>query len=351
MTLERQLSLTVSLGLNEFTDVGLIVKEGERFALQKGTADIGLNSDAANPTRYRSINSTSGTPSAINSTLRFEFTAILEPENLKTRIERLEAGGDDAGLLDTHTFHAFWLLGESHVAGRATELSGAVIPSGKGYCYRRASGTMAHLQDPTGNDSTAISGAGRGSWGPRMGRMLLDLTKGAIGGAVVNSGLGSSTIGNHWASGGSGWTQAQADWADAKTEMDTLNKSLCGLTVMIAIGSNDAAASTAKATFKAGLIDLIARVRTEVGYDAPILLLPTGPFADNSHATEVAYIQDAQHEIAKEVAGVRLATTATEYAADNGWFMDNVHFDQTANEAIGAAAGAAAFAVGSGGAV
>jgi len=348
VTLERQVSLAVSIGLNEFTDVGLRVDQGERVGLFRGTGNIALTTDSENPTPYRSIGSTTGTPSSIVSTMRFEFTAVLEPNSLDDRISRLEGGDADANLLDTYTFHALWLLGESHCAGRAVDLSPAVIPNGKGYVYRRASGTMEHLQDPTGNDSTAISGDGRGSWGPRMGRMLLDMTKGAIGGAVINSGAGSTTIVNHWADGGSAWTTALADWADAKTEMDTMNLSLAGVSVMIAIGSNDASIATSKVDFKAAFIDLIDRVRSELGYNVPVLILPTGPFADNTFATEVAYIQDAQHEIAKEVANCRIVTTATEYAADNGWFMDNVHFIQEGNEAIGAAAGVTALSVGSG---
>ncbi len=335
-------------GVNEFDNLGLIVKKGEKLAIRRGTGYISFTSDGVNPTPYRSIGTTSGVLGGLTTTNRFEFTAVLEPHNLETRVSDLEDGTQSVDLLDTHTFHAIWMLGESHIASRGLTLSDAVIPNGGGYVYRRATGTMEQLQDPTGNDSTAIAGSGRGSMGPAAGRMLLDITKGAIGAAIVNSGLGSTTIGNHWASGDSAWTQAVADWADAKAQMDTLNKSLCGLSVLIGIGSNDAAAATPKATFKAGLIDLISRVRTEIGYDVPILLLPTGPFADNTYATEVAYIQDAQHEIAKEVAGVRLVTTATEYAADNGWFLDNVHFTQTANEAIGAALGAAAFAVGTG---
>lgn len=350
VTLERQVGVTVEVGLNQITDVGLEVKAGERVGFFRGTGGVALNSAGSYPTSHRSILSTSGTPSPVNSSLRFEFRATLGLNSLDVRVIRLEGvdADTDAGLLSTHTYHALWMLGESHVAGRATTLSDAVIPTGKGYAYRRASGAMAHLQDPTGNDSTAISGEGRGSWGPRMGRMLLDMTHGAIGAAVVNSGLGSSYIGSHWASGGAGWTQAVTDWATAKTQMDTLNRSLAGASVMIAIGSNDAAAGTSKATFKADFLDLISRVRVELGYDVPILILPTGPFANGDHATEVAYIQAAQHEIAKETAGCYIVTTATEYASDNGWFMDNVHFTQTGNEAIGAAAGALSFAVGSG---
>lgn len=355
LTRERFVPLTVEVGLNQFTfdDIGLIIMDGEELGFDKGTAGIALTTDGSNPTPYRSVNSTSGTPSAGGASVRFEIIATLSPDSLPDRVSRVEEAqaASDTSLLDTHTYHAIWMLGESHVAGRGATLSDAVIPSGGGYVYRRAAGEMIALADPTGNDSTAIASGGKGSWGPAAGRALLDATNGAIGAAIVNSGLGSSTAVTHWASGGSGWTQAKADWTDAKSEMDSDGKSLCGCSVVIAIGSNDAVAGTTKAVFKAAFIDLIDRVRVELGYDVPILILPTGPFSNGDYATEVAYIQAAQHEIAKEETNVRLITTATEYASENGWFLDNVHFIQVANEVIGAALGVTSFAVGSGGPV
>lgn len=347
-TLQRVVYLPVTTGLNEFTDVGLVVKQGETLALRRNTAGIAFNTaSGGDETPYKSATVPTGPLGGLVSTHRFEFTAVMEEHGVSQRMTARE-GRDTLLFNRTDTFHLVWMLGESHVAGRGTQLSYLTVPAGRGYCYRRAAGDMEHLEDPTGNDATAVDSTGKGSMGPAIGRAMLDMSFGAVGAAIVNSGEGGTRIGTNWATAGGSWTQAQADLADAISDMDALDKALTGATILIEIGSNDASSATAKATFKAGVIDLISRARTELGSKVPVVLIPTGPFADGSSASAVADIQAAQHEIAEEEAGVYLATAATEYLAENSWFLDNVHRTQEANDRIGAAVGATAMSVGAG---
>lgn len=342
-------SVFIATGANEFETPGLVLRKGQRLAVRRVTGIFAINSDTINPTPYRSITETSGALSSLFTAVRFEFSAAFKPWTLTSRVADLETVDPSVDFPRATTgFQMLWILGESHAAGRAMVL-GASVASGRGYAYRRATTSLATLSDPTGNDGTAIAGDGRGSFGPPIGQGLLDMSAGATGAVIVNSGVGGATLAV-WATAGSAWVEAKADWDAAVAAVKADKIPITGLTIAIAIGSNDAGIATTKADYKAALLDLITRARAyaEAGSDAPIALVQTAPFADGTYAAEVLSYQQAQAELVQSEAGVFMASTAQKYAAERGWFMDNVHFTQSGNNAIGAGIAAVSVAHGSG---
>ncbi|NIJ37927.1 hypothetical protein FHR22_002630 [Sphingopyxis panaciterrae] len=244
------------------------------------------------------------------------------------------------------SFHLVWLLGESHVAGRAPTMPDPVI-AGSGYKYIRSSTSLGQLADPTGNDSTAL--LGRGSYGPAIGKSMLSASGGSTGAIIVNSAMGGSKI-SEWASGQPNWTQALADIAGAIAAIKAAKIAISGCSIVIGLGSNDAGVPTPKADFKAGELDLIGRARTALNAgEVPAGIVLTAPFANGtSYAAAVAYIQEAEVELANEESGVFLLTDVTRYAISRGWYIDTVHMNQTANDNIGRAGGPALFVHGAG---
>lgn len=339
----ERLRVTIVPGLNVIP-VRLVLRRGGRLGIRARTGNFSLTSPTAQPTPFRSISGTSGALGDLNSSIRFELIAEFVPYTLTERIERLEAGDYDN---PTEAFHAVWMLGESHVAGRATDFDLSVA-QGRGYNYRRADTSLGQLADPTGNDDTATGAPVRGSYGPSIGKGMLDQTGGSVGALIINSAEGGTKAGAEWATAGAAWVQAKADWDAAMAEAEALP--LSGLSIVLNIGSNDVTAGTAKATYKAAMIDLIARAKAYVGAGSsvPVLLVMTGPFPDGSGASGVADMQAAQAEITREVAGVYMASSAPRFAADRGWFYDNPHFTQALNDIVGPAIATVALARGSG---
>ncbi|ARR55317.1 hypothetical protein HY78_18660 [Rhizorhabdus wittichii DC-6] len=262
---------------------------------------------------------------------------------LEDAVEALTGDGTPAA------FHLHIELGESHGAGAQTELSPIVIPAGAGYCYRRATESLGHLQDPTGNSAAAIAPPGLGSMFVAFGQQMLRESAGTIGAIVVNSAAGGTTATSHWASGGSAWLQAVTDWGKAIAAVQAAGHIISGCSISIILGSNDATADVAKATFKAAVLDLITRARTLVGAgaDVPVVLMQTGSFADGSHATAVANVQAAQAEIVRDEANVFMGYSAR-YAVARGQMWDNVHMIQAFNDVCGAALAASAAPHGAG---
>lgn len=253
--------------------------------------------------------------------------------------------GDD----DAATFNLHFVIGESHAAGVPTTLSPVAVPVGRGYCYRRATTSLGHLQDPTGNSATAIAGSGRGSMFPAFGSQILRQTNNLQGAIIVNSGDGGTTAVGQWASGGLSWLQAVTDYGNALTAIQAAGLIIGGRSISVILGSNDAAVGTTKAAFKAAVLDIITRARTLVGAgsDVPVVLMQTGSYADNSYAAAVAYIQEAQREIVNETANVYMGYSA-KFAVARGQMIDNVHMTQAYNDVCGASLAVPAFTHGAG---
>lgn len=328
------------------TDTRLIVYKGERFGIKALTGNYALTSPTSAPTPFRSINSTSGALGTLNTDIRFEMIAEFERYTLTERLENQENNRYEN---DTTGIHVVWIIGESHAAGRAVDFD-SNIEIGRGYRYRRADTSIAHLVDPTGNDSTATDSPVRGSFGPSIGKAVLDASNGAIGVLVVNSAEGGTRAGVEWSSSGSAWAQAKNDWDAVIAEIITSKLPISGLTIASCLGSNDAFFGTAKSTFKSAYIDLISRARAYVnaGSDVPFAVVAVPPFRDGSNSAAVADVHAATAEIVRETANVYMASTLLQYASERGLFYDSIHVTQTANDGVGPGVAAVMLAHGTG---
>ena len=328
----------------------MILKAGQNLGLRKGTGDIALTTATGDSGGYYSGTDADEftVASGPQTNLRFEFRASFKSNGLAARVARLE-DATGAGGAKPDSFHLHWMLTESHGPGRSPIRSSIEVPVGSGYNYRRANEAFSQLIDPTGNDSTSLLSGGKGSWGPAMGDALLRATGNTIGLALVNSGVGSTYI-SSWEAGDPAWLQAVEDWGFAVADLKAKNVDISGVSVGLAIGSNDASVGTSKAAFKAGVLDLYARAKSLVGAgdQLPLILMQTGPFADGSYAAEVAVIQEAQIELVNENEYIFMGYTGMKYGVERSWFIDSVHFSQAFNDAAGRALPSVMLAHGSG---
>lgn len=339
----------------------LALNAGEYFGIKKLTGSFSLTADSTTPTPYYRGNEagTSFTAAGTLNTLRFNFGASFVPDTVEGRLALVEAKTAEepepaptVNLLPhaTEVFHLVWMLGESHMAGRATTYS-SQIPVGRGYCFRRATASIAHLVDPTGNDPQ--SSGGRGSYGPPIGQTMLDETHGAVGAMIVNSGYGGSRV-SQWIDTGAAWVQAKADIDAALPAIKAAKIPIAGVTIAIHIGNNDAAVGTTKALYKTRLTQMIndSRAYLNAGANVPVLLISTSQQANGDYASFITEYQAAQTELTRELANVFIASTVPKYIAERGWYLEagtaGLHYIQPANDAIGAGIAVAALAFGTG---
>lgn len=348
-------TITTENGPFALTEVPeLILGAGEYLGIKPITGRFAVNAttDVATPYWAGSADGTSFVGGTPNSSVTLNIRAKLLPRNLTNRVDKLEKrGGGNALSPLTHATEALiavWSMGESHIAGRGTGFASA-IPAGRGYAYRRATTSLALLADPTGNDATATTGTGRGSYGPAIGQTMLDATHGAVGAVIVNSAEGGTRL-SEWIDAGPMWSQAKADWNAAMAAAKARKVPVSGVCIVINIGSNDAAVGTSKALYKTRYTNLInaARAYVNAGPNVPVLLVMTNPQRDGNYAVTIAEYQAAIAELSRELAYVFVASSATKYAVERNWFQDNVHLAQTANDAIGGSIGALAVAFGMG---
>ena len=320
----------------------LVLEPGELFALQRGTAVIALNTGVGDFAYYSGAGQmVEFTDDTSTTVARFEFQAAFEAYTHEARLQEIEA---PTNRIKPDGFIAAFLVGESHGYGpEGTALSRIEIPAGAGYKYIRSTSSLEHMQDPT-----SAGGAGGGSVGPALCDAILRRTDGAIGTVLVNSAVGGTKIVENWNDlTGSSWTQAAADWADAVAQMNAQNIPIVGVSVYLMIGSNDAAASTSAATFKAGVLTLKGLLDELMGFDVALVLAETGRFVDGAFSAEVAAIRNAQRELVNENASIFMGW-ANAFHLTDAEYKDNVHYTTQGYDAAGRGAATALLAHGVG---
>lgn len=323
-----------------------VLKKGEYYAIANATNIVSVTATTPADGGYYdgAANATSFTDAAPTSAYTIQVGVELEPFTVLERLERVESAAPDA-LPIPDSFIVVWGLGESHMAGRGGVGGRVLVPSGVAYKYTRSTASIDYMADPTGND-----GSEAGSFGPALAEAVWRATDGRLGVILVNSGLGSSRIGNQWAAGNSGWTLAAADWTDAVAKIRAARLPVVGVVAYLAIGSNDAAVATEKVAFKAAVLDLYSRVRAAVGAgdQLPMILAQTGDFTDGSHAAAVQAIRDAQNELVADNATIFMGWAGAKYFVAKGMMSDNVHYTQAGNNMWGRSTAAHVIAKGVG---
>ncbi|XQZ49737.1 hypothetical protein E2977_11810 [Paracoccus yeei] len=251
------------------------------------------------------------------------------------------------GWPETRTFVILWVVGQSNGAGRGRTPSAFTIEPGRGYKYDPQDG-IVHLVEPTGTDALAQDN-NYVSFGSGAAAATLAATGGRVGLIVVNSAVGATTIAD-WAAGGPVWANAQAQIAAAQAQIKAL-----GLNVVGAIGAFCQGEGNATSTggtmpdYKAGVLDLLARMRTQIGLPTMrMLMVQTGTHGDGD-TTRYQQVRQAQAELANDSDGsIIMAHAGARYFVQRGLMHDDLHYTTQGYDEIGSALGAAVAAYGIG---
>lgn len=257
--------------------------------------------------------------------------------SLKSRISLLEGGGgsDFAGIQPTG-YILVWAIGQSNTSGRSTILSSKSFQNGQAYKYVRSTTNLQLLADPTGNDTTALTG--RGSFAPSMAKAIQRLSNGKIGTIVVNSAEGGTSLLTNWASGASVWNQAKTDLASALADATIKKLPIVGCCVYMQQGETDGDNAVTLTNYKNAFIDLKARVDAEIGGKVPFILTRIGTISSGDTAG-YATIRQAQTELVEQQSGVYMGHSGARYFSERGLMMDSFHYVITAYDEIGESTG------------
>jgi hypothetical protein len=233
-----------------------------------------------------------------------------------------------------------WAVGQSNKAGRGPLHSSVVLPAGVAYKYVRSTELLAHLADPTGNDANAISGGGKGSFGPALADTIWRASGGALGVILINSAEGGTSItgGSGWGSSGSAWLQAVADWNTAIADILAQKLNVVGCAVSVNIGETDATDEMSAATYKAAFLDLATRLGTVTGLGSrlPIVIGQLG-VRKTEDLPGYAPIRAAQSELARDNDNIFMGWTGARWLGDSdrGLMIDAQHYAQQAYDEDG----------------
>ena len=247
---------------------------------------------------------------------------------------------------DTDNFIVVWGVGQSNLAGRGETLSAFDIPDARSYKYDGSTDTLVTLADPTGTDSTALSGGGQSSVGPAMAHAVLSATNGRVGVIFVNTAIGGTSI-TTWQSGEPSWTAAVSKFTTAKAQIDALKLNVIGCIGVMIQGESDRLMDPS--TYKGLVLDLLAEMRAETGMpDFKLVLSQIGLNTTGSDAAGWAAIRSAQSELARENAEIIMAHTGAKYFDERGLMVDTLHYNTAGLDEIGGALGVAVAAYGIG---
>lgn len=298
-------------------------------------------------------NASSFTDSGVNTTARINLGFLLRPKGwLRKLAASVAAVALVAGFGDTPTsFIIVWSLGQSNEAGRGTTLSEIDIATGASYKFTRSTGAIDQMADPTGNDAIALSGDGKGSFGPALAQAVLGATGGRVGIILINSAEGGTSITTDWGDGEASWLQAVDDWNDAVTAIHAAKLNIAGCCVSISLGETDADAAVSGATYKTAFLDLATRAGTVTGLGdrLPIVIGQTGT---NKTTDPAGYpvIRTAQAELVRENDNVYMGWNGAKWLGDSdrALMIDTWHYAQQAYDEYGHAKGPVVAAVAAG---
>ena len=306
-----------------------------------GTANVGRQESFPVPAAF------AGVRFSINFRVRFGS----ETGALATALAAARAfkGGNTAeSWPNTTSYVLVWAVGQSNGAGRGRTPSAFSIEAGRGYKYDPAGG-IVHLSEPTGTDNLAQTN-GYVSFGSGLAAGVLAATAGRVGVIVVNSCVGATTIAD-WGAGGPSWAGARAQIAAALAGAKSNRLNVIGAISVFCQGEGDTnSGGTPKTTYKAGVLDLLSRMRSEIGLPRlKMLMVQTGTTSAGDTSAAWNVIRQAQAELANESdGGIIMAHAGAKFFDTRGMMFDELHYTTQGYDEIGSALGAASSAYGIG---
>ncbi|MEQ6474024.1 sialate O-acetylesterase [Comamonas sp. wu1-DMT] len=321
----------------------MIAEPGELIGVYvDGYMDI--STEVVQSTPWHSVSGASGNLPGPNPDKRIQISVELRSvvDDSAASIQRAVALAalNGSQTQDTGGFILVFGVGQSNLAGRAIAASKFTVGANRSYKWSPASSALVTLTEPSGTDSTALTG--RTSLGSAMAKTVLDMTHGRVGVIFVNAAIGGTRIDTHWAASGSAWTAAVAMFNAAVASSKAKKLNIVGSCCLFVQGESNGDVATDAATYKSAFADLAARVRALMGSESiPIIMAQTGIDNDPTAPADYSVIRAAQSEIAATSANVFMAHAGAKWFADRGWMMDRYHYTAPGYDDVGSSLGAA----------
>lgn len=236
----------------------------------------------------------------------------------------------------------FLAAGQSNAVGMADSAASVQCIQGTAFEYRYHANQLVHLKDPVGNADLKFGRAQTGSAWPAFAKAYHDLTGKEV--VIVPAARGGSSC--HYKAeleeNGTWDTQGRLLLFDsaivkAKAAVKLCKQPISG--ILWSQGERDANAYNAgqltAEEYETQLIHLIGRFRKELGANLPFYIIQTGHFTDHDVKGFDA-IRAAQEQVAGKVKNVYIVYAQTIDFPDKGWMQDQIHYNQTALNDIGA---------------
>lgn len=243
-----------------------------------------------------------------------------------------------AMLLPPHR-QLFLVAGQSNCTGHGDKTLSVVAPAALE--YRWSTGTLVHLQDPVGENDHRFEAAQSGSAWPAFAQAWHAQTGDTV--VIVAASRGGSSchekarLGDMdtWDESGSLFNNAVEK---AKASVAATGLGLQG--IIWVQGERDAnAINDGKLTpdeYRTALLKVIRRFRAALGKDLPFYIVLTGYYKDHSQ-NGFNEVRRIQMEVANADAHTKIVYEDAGTFPDKGWMTDQIHYNQTGLNTLGAA--------------
>ncbi|WP_343674054.1 sialate O-acetylesterase [Chitinophaga sp.] len=236
----------------------------------------------------------------------------------------------------------FLAAGQSNAVGMADSSNSVQCIPGTAYEFRYGADTLVHLKDPVGNPDLHFESAQTGSAWPAFAKAYHDLTGKQV--VIIPAARGGSSC--HYKAeleGNGTWDeQGRLRLFDSAIVKAKAASRLCKQPVsgiLWSQGERDANAYNAQQLsaeeYEQRLVTLIQRFRKALGSEVAFYIIQTGHFTGHPDEGFDA-IRKAQEHVAQQVRKVYIVYAQTKDFPQKGWMQDEIHYNQTALNDIGA---------------
>ncbi|SEW32597.1 protein of unknown function [Chitinophaga arvensicola] len=236
----------------------------------------------------------------------------------------------------------FLVAGQSNAVGQGDSTTSIHCATGTAFEYRFSGDTLLALKDPAGQQELQFEQAYTGSAWPSFANTYHNLTGSEV--IVVQAARGGSSCHYKAESSNYGsWDNRGRlllfDNAVKKTKAATLKTGIPVTGIIWSQGERDANAINAQQLspeeYEAQLILLIRQFRAALGQQLNFYIIQTGYYLHHP-TTGFDAVRKAQERVAGKVKKVYIVYRETNQFSEKGWMKDEIHYNQTALNNIGA---------------
>lgn len=236
----------------------------------------------------------------------------------------------------------FLAAGQSNAVGMADSAMSVPCEPGTAFEYRWASDSLVYLADPVGERELHFESAHTGSAWPAFAKAYHSLTGKQV--VIVPAARGGSSCHfkaelNNYGTWDRKGRLPLIDSAiiKARAAVKKTGKPIAG--ILWSQGERDANAINAEqltaGEYEEQLIAVVKQFREALGRQVPFYIIQTGHYL-NHPAAGFDAVRQAQENAARKMKHVFIVYTETAGFAGKGWMKDEIHYNQTALNHIGA---------------